>query len=687
MRLPARILYASLAAGLALADPASADVFMNELHYDDSTASGDSGERIEVVATAGESLEGYRVVLYNGNGGAQYDDDLVPTGTLQACDGTVRVALVAYPTNGIQNGAPDGVALVDPTGAVVQFLSYEGSFAASNGPAAGMTSVDIGVAESNSTAPGTSLQLSGSGSAYAQFTWQASSAESFGACNTGQSFDAGVDVPPTVVSTVPAGAATNVAVGANLHVSFSEAVAATSGAFSLNCASTGARLLAVSGGPVNFVLDPQTDLGFSESCALTIVGAEIIDQDGTPDAMVGTLVVDFETEADLPPQVIATQPADGALGVPAVSNVGVTFSEPVEAIGDWAMLACSASGNVALSISGGPTQWTLDPALELQPVETCTLSVLAASILDLDGEPDALQSNVVVYFTVSAGVGSYYDSVDASSCVALRSTLHDVIDDHTFFPYTASVTDTWDILEQADQDPMDPTRIVDVYRNASYAKAGGGNTNYNREHTWPNSYGYNDRINDHAYTDAQMLYLANSTYNSTRSNIPYADCSSLIGCAVVPTDTTNGRGGGPQVYPGEHNWFSNSLDSFEVWAGRKGDVARAVLYMDIRYEGGTHGITGQPEPDLILTDERALIQTTPGGVFSSVGYMGLKSTLLAWHAADPPDSAEQLRNELVYSYQGNRNPFIDHPEWVACLHTCDCPTAPPNEIFANGFEP
>jgi hypothetical protein len=67
---------------------------------------------------------------------------------------------------------------------------------------------------------------------------------------------------------------------------------------------------------------------------------------------------------------------------------------------------------------------------------------------------------------------------------------------------------------------------------------------------------------------------------------------------------------------------------FEVWSSRKGDVARAVLYMDIRYEGGMHGITNRPEPDLIVVDDPALIQTTPAGAFAAVGYMGLRSALL-----------------------------------------------------------
>jgi len=100
--------------------------------------------------------------------------------------------------------------------------------------------------------------------------------------------------------------------------------------------------------------------------------------------------------------------------------------------------------------------------------------------------------------------------------------------------------------------------------------------------------------------------------------------------------------------------------SFEVWNHRKGDMARAVMYMAIRYEGGTDAATGQSEPDLELTDDRSKIVQTS----SSPAYMGLLSTLVAWSQQDPPDAAERARNEVIYSFQGNRNPFIDHPEWA-----------------------
>ncbi|WP_040239508.1 lamin tail domain-containing protein, partial [Xanthomonas citri] len=120
---------------------ADAAVFINELHYDDAGASGDSGEGVEVVATAGESLSGYRIYLYNGaapSAAVVYANTTLPAGTVVSCGSQVRLATVSYASNGVQNGPNDGVALVDPNGQLVQFLSYEGAITGSGGPAAGV---------------------------------------------------------------------------------------------------------------------------------------------------------------------------------------------------------------------------------------------------------------------------------------------------------------------------------------------------------------------------------------------------------------------------------------------------------------------------------------------------------------------------------------------------------------------
>jgi endonuclease I len=554
-------LFRGLAPALLMFCPslATAGVWINEIHYDN--AGTDSGERIEVAGDAGSSLAGWSLHFYNGADRKVYATRTL-SGTLGSTCGAYGFASVD--AAGLQNGAPDGVALVNASGVAVQFLSYEGSFKAADGPARNKTSVNLPVSETEATAVGHSLQLKGTGTAYANFTWSAASASSFGTCNTGQSFP------------VP----------------------------------------------------------------------------------------------DLAPTVTASSPANGSSAVPLDTNLSVSFSEPVSLAAGAITLGCDTSGNVALSVSGGPTVFTADPQPTLAGLEDCLVEVVASKVTDLDGAATPMAANYsTVFTTASVPGGDYYGTADDSSAAALRASLHAIIDDHVKIPYSSSTaTDTWDVLEFADEDPNNPGRILDVYRNASYQKYGAGNTEYNREHTWPKSYGFtNDGSGNYPYTDTHMLFLSDSGYNSSRGNKPYATC--LVGCTERVTVANNGEGGGSGVFPGNSNWYDTL--NWQTWGDRKGDVARAVLYMDVRYAGGTHGVTGVAEPDLVLTDDPGLINASSSNL--NVAYMGLLSDLLQWHAEDPVDDKERLRNEAVFSYQGNRNPFIDHPEWVACVFQGQCP--------------
>lgn len=270
---------------------------------------------------------------------------------------------------------------------------------------------------------------------------------------------------------------------------------------------------------------------------------------------------------------------------------------------------------------------------------------------------------------------SYYNEVEPWSSQSMRVSLHETIDDHIRFPYTSSETDTWDILKVADQDPVNSDHIITIYRNASYVKQIGGNDFYNREHSWPKSYGFPDNGPElnYPYTDMHHLFLADSDYNFYRSNKPFANCDA--NCFEYISDSNSGRGGVGGGYPGDSNWTDGEYTDgrWEVWQDRRGDIARAMFYMDVRYAGGTHGETGATEPDLILTDELSLIDGSRTGKNETVAYMGMLSTLLQWHEQDPVDEFEIQHHEAVSANQANRNPFIDHPEWVSCVFGTDCP--------------
>lgn len=141
-----------VASWLASASVHAQALTISEVHYDN--AGTDTGEAIEVSGPAGTDVSGWSLVLYNGSNGAVYGTEVL-VGVIPPGD-----AFTVYPST-IQNGSPDGIALVDPLGRVLEFLSYEGTLTAVGGPADGLTSVDMGVQEGSSTAVGDSLQKIG----------------------------------------------------------------------------------------------------------------------------------------------------------------------------------------------------------------------------------------------------------------------------------------------------------------------------------------------------------------------------------------------------------------------------------------------------------------------------------------------------------------------------------------------
>ncbi len=169
---------------LVAAAPARASVFINEIHYDN--AGVDAGEAIEIAGPSGQDLQGWQLVLYNGATGAPYRI-LELSGIIPAEREGHGALAWRLPSNGIQNG-PDGIALIDSKGAVVEFLSYEGELIATTGAAEGLVSLDIRVREGGETPAGMSLQRVGNGAIGVDFIWISEVESSFGLLNASQGF-------------------------------------------------------------------------------------------------------------------------------------------------------------------------------------------------------------------------------------------------------------------------------------------------------------------------------------------------------------------------------------------------------------------------------------------------------------------------------------------------------------------
>ena len=174
-------------------------VWFNEINYDPVGSDVAGSEWLEVAGPAGTDLSSYVVVRYNGANGASYGTTAL-SGTIddEGC-GYGAVELVYGTADSLQNGAPDGIALANVSGGVttlVQFICYEGSFMATNGPAAGQTGANIGTQNGSVSS---TLQLSGTATNYGGFTWVTNTA-TMGSLNLGQSITGCTPPPVTNVS-------------------------------------------------------------------------------------------------------------------------------------------------------------------------------------------------------------------------------------------------------------------------------------------------------------------------------------------------------------------------------------------------------------------------------------------------------------------------------------------------------
>ena len=311
------------AGALTLSSLASAQVRISEIHYDN--LSTDTGEAIEVSAPAGTDLTGWSVVLYNGSNGQSYDTDPL-SGVIAASCGMRGVTVLNYPANGIQNGSPDAIALVDNTGAVVEFLSYEGPLTATNGPASGLTATDI-VAFQNGNGPiGETLQRNAAGS------WALANG-SFGLCN-----DDGETPPDPEVASVtvsPANATVSVGGSATFNASAFDATNAPIAGVAFTWSSSNPAVATVSASGVASALTEGTTT-ISATAANGIAGSSSL----TVTAVTQPPVTDFRINeihydnlgTDAGEAVEIEGPAGASIAgfsiVPYNGNGGVTYGTP-----------------------------------------------------------------------------------------------------------------------------------------------------------------------------------------------------------------------------------------------------------------------------------------------------------------------------------------------------------------------
>jgi len=226
----------------------------------------------------------------------------------------------------------------------------------------------------------------------------------------------------------------------------------------------------------------------------------------------------------------------------------------------------------------------------------------------------------------------YYNSLDGLSDVVLRQALQDIVADPNVVR-AQTYADVIDILKEADQNPENSNQVWLVYLEQGRPKLDFQTTSvntgtWNREHTFPRSRAGYYSIEEDEIADGVDVFWATKADSLRHGN------SDAHGIRAVDGPENSSRGN--QFY-GEYTGPTGTLGGF------KGDVARGVFYLAVRYNG-LEIVNGYPE-----------------GI---VGQFGDLQTLLDWHRNDPPDDFEMNRNNIIYNWQFNRNPFIDQPDLI-----------------------
>jgi len=310
-------------------------------------------------------------------------------------------------------------------------------------------------------------------------------------------------------------------------------------------------------------------------------------------------------------------------------------------------------------------------------------SVLLTQMASRSASPVSVNALSTMSIDISdesdSAVNAYYSGVEGLQGEALKSALHNIIDDHS----TLSYDDDVDAVKITDRDwtlsPMTSTELAawtpsndlgsgDPYLNLMYGANYNGTANavkwsedhttiWNKEHIWAKSHGDFDTIAP-AGTDLHHLRAADQGINLLHSNYDYANVTSSI---TIGIDERGFETSAKRGYSAE----SPSTYVFEASDEDKGDIARALFYMPTRYY---HWISLY-DPKLELVDVSSYTVEALASTPDSPGKMAFLQTLLAWHEADPVSDFEIHRNNLIFNnFQHNRNPFIDHPEWVDMIY-------------------
>ncbi len=222
--------------------------------------------------------------------------------------------------------------------------------------------------------------------------------------------------------------------------------------------------------------------------------------------------------------------------------------------------------------------------------------------------------------TITSLQAEYYDSVEDLSGMPLYYALQDLIDTNTYSSYNGAKDFLFQELDN------DNGTVTCVYTGETYSinSSYNGQSNPNTEHTYAQS--WFDPATSVKKADLHHLFITTMQVNSSRGNLPFGNVASIAASDVYYSCTPW------QSYRGRDSWQKSV---FQVNPYFRGNTARAILYFHTRY-----------------------------GDSLSQGGVDMLDTMIEWHYEDPPDAQERTRNDMLYSFQGNRNPFVDRPEFV-----------------------